>query len=226
MLYVKKSETPKTLKYKSKIYKKEAKKLKLWNGEKSKLYKFYKNNKQKLGINYSDHKIKKALLNSTNNRCCICGRIIIDSNKATDEDIVHTVEHIVPQTENPQKILSWNNLIPVCIRCNSVRGDKKVQKPFKFLNPRRHKKIYRNFYYLYNGMIKGVNLNYEEMIKIYKLNSLDKEYSLLNERQEFYFQVLNPLFDKMIQLEGEPVEKSKAIVFLDLYLNKKEERKE
>lgn len=219
MLNVKRMRIPKTIKKKNKIYIKHAKKNKKWhykNTNSKELYNFYKANKQNLKINYTDDKVKKILLKSTNNRCCLCGKKIFDPVQNNNNVLLYSVEHIVPESVNPKKILVWKNLIPACCNCNFNRKNRMIEN---YLNPRKKRKIFKFFYCNYCGALKSKIKKYNNMIDLYKLN--DEE--LLSERREFLYQLLNPNFKYLLTLEDD--DENSAIIFYDLYLNYKKRRR-
>ena len=218
MLNVKKKKIPKTIKKKNKKYIECAKKDKKWyykgNGPKE-LYAFYKANQQKLSINYTDNMVKNILLESTNHRCCICGKKIFDSVQNDGGVLTYSVEHIVPKSVNPKKILVWKNLIPTCKICNSNRKDKMIKY---YLDPRKKRKVFKLFYCNYYGVLKIKINKYQGMIDLYKLNNEE----LVSERREFLYQLLNPNFIYLLKLEND--NENSAIIFYDLYLNYRKKR--
>ena len=56
--------------------------------------------------------IKKALLKMSFEKCCFCECRINEESKYLE------VEHFHPKSLYPDEVLLWENLLPICKRCN------------------------------------------------------------------------------------------------------------
>ena len=57
--------------------------------------------------------IYQTLLESSNKKCAYCGCVI------NIEDSYMEVEHFHHKSLYPSEVISWENLLPICKRCNS-----------------------------------------------------------------------------------------------------------
>jgi len=64
--------------------------------------------------------LRIKFLKANTNICRICG---IQIEKSIDL----TVDHIKPRSKYPELALSYDNLMVLCRRCNSSKGDKKIE---------------------------------------------------------------------------------------------------
>lgn len=72
--------------------------------------------------------LKNALLKLSCSKCAYCECNVSEESKYME------VEHFVSKTQDPSKVVEWNNLLPSCKRCNSNKGTHDVvQQPI--LNP-------------------------------------------------------------------------------------------
>jgi hypothetical protein len=72
--------------------------------------------------------IYQTLLESSNEKCAYCGCVI------NIEDSYMEVEHFHPKSLYPSEVISWENLLPICKRCNSSKGNFDT-KSNPFINP-------------------------------------------------------------------------------------------
>lgn len=61
--------------------------------------------------------IKKALFEMSNGKCVFC------ECKLGEESKYMEVEHFHPKKDYPFEVIDWNNLLPICKRCNVNKGD-------------------------------------------------------------------------------------------------------
>ncbi|MBL7826836.1 MAG: HNH endonuclease [Saprospiraceae bacterium] len=61
--------------------------------------------------------IKDCLLQMSNNKCSYC------ECKLGIEDKYIEVEHFLPKSKYPNRVLEWENLLPSCKRCNSEKRE-------------------------------------------------------------------------------------------------------
>lgn len=85
--------------------------------------------------------IKNALLKMSFGKCCFCECKIDEESKYLE------VEHFHPKdlTLYPDEVLSWENLLPICKRCNTTKGSHDTKKepiihPVKD-DPKQHLKL-------------------------------------------------------------------------------------
>lgn len=175
--------------------------------------KYRKNLKNKAYTpNYSTEQTKNQLLKISKNRCCFCGRIM---NSIQDDLLCSSIEHILPQSDYPESICKWKNLIFCCCRCNIRRKNKYDRK--KYISPYSKKFKEQNIFFTLLGSENTKIESYNYMIDIYGLN--DKE--LMDSRKDFILDFLNPAF--MFQLEMEKRNNGKTdinqgmIIFYDVY---------
>ena len=85
--------------------------------------------------------IKDALLKMSFGKCCFC------ECKVDEESKYLEVEYFYPKdlTLYPDEVLSWENLLPICKRCNTTKGNHDTKKepiihPVKD-DPKQHLKL-------------------------------------------------------------------------------------
>lgn len=64
--------------------------------------------------------LKVALLQTSHNKCAYC-----ECNLSSESKYVE-VEHFLNKDRYPEEVLSWNNLLPSCKRCNGTKGSHDV----------------------------------------------------------------------------------------------------
>ncbi|MED2184891.1 HNH endonuclease [Bacillus wiedmannii] len=76
--------------------------------------------------------ITDALMKMTNNKCVFC------ECKLGEEGKYMEVEHFYPKSLYPSKVVLWQNLFPICSRCNKAKNDHDT-KHYPIINPCLHK---------------------------------------------------------------------------------------
>ncbi len=198
--------------------------LKINNINDNNAYDFYNKNAYKYKISFNPYGVKKALLQSSKNRCVTCGKMIhIDNNHSSTTDdndtkdnidySILSIEHFIPESASPFKILDWNNLYPMCLRCNNIRSNKKISS-IKFVDSLDLKKELDSMLFLFDGRIESTEPILNDLIDCYDLN---REFLVTN-RASFINQVLNPGFKSLVKFEKtiNPYH-NKSIVFIDVY---------
>ncbi len=66
--------------------------------------------------------IKKALLEMSSNKCCYC------ECKLTETSNYLEIEHFHPKSDYPDEVIVWDNLLPVCKRCNVNKANHDTKK--------------------------------------------------------------------------------------------------
>ena len=61
--------------------------------------------------------IRDALLNMSEDKCAYCEAYL------DEKSMYMEVEHFLPKSKYPDKVVSWNNLLPACKHCNASKGD-------------------------------------------------------------------------------------------------------
>ncbi len=61
--------------------------------------------------------IEDALLKMSHKKCCFCECNITEESKYME------VEHFYPKSIYPKKVVEWENLFPICGRCNKSKSD-------------------------------------------------------------------------------------------------------
>lgn len=60
--------------------------------------------------------LKEAILKMSNDKCSYCEcKLGIESKDVT-------IDHFYPKSENPDKVVEWENLFPACLRCNRKKN--------------------------------------------------------------------------------------------------------
>jgi uncharacterized protein (TIGR02646 family) len=72
--------------------------------------------RNKLINHYKDNDVKEPLFESSHQKCAYC-------ECKTTEGGYAEVEHYKPKSLYPESTFEWNNLLPVCKHCNSMKGD-------------------------------------------------------------------------------------------------------
>lgn len=85
-------------------------------------YKITKNNV------WNQDYIKKALLDMSKNKCIFCECILGEESKYIE------VEHFHPKSLYPDEVVDWENLLPICKRCNIFKRDHDT-KLIPIINP-------------------------------------------------------------------------------------------
>lgn len=80
-------------------------------------------------------------------KCCFC-----ETNLGVQARYM-TVEHFYYKEGYPDKVVSWDNLLPACSQCNSNKGTHDVEKDGMLINPTIDDP--RDFLYLKQFMIKS-----------------------------------------------------------------------
>lgn len=61
--------------------------------------------------------ITEALLKMSFDKCCFC------ETKLQEESKYMEVEHFYPKSKYPERVVLWQNLLPICKRCNISKSD-------------------------------------------------------------------------------------------------------
>ena len=89
--------------------------------------------------------IKKPLLKMAFGKCCFCETNINEESKYME------VEHFHPKSLYSDEVVDWNNLLPICKRCNGTKNnhDTKLEPIINPVidNPKEHLQL--NYYRLY-----------------------------------------------------------------------------
>lgn len=184
--------------------------------QKKQIYSFYKKNMSN-GLGYATSSTKIYLLKSSKNRCCFCGRFICENSKYPQSLNYKylAIEHYKEECRYPLKVLDWNNLFPSCNECNNNRASKEIT----YLSSpadREYAKDIKKLLFLSNGEIVSKDGVLNSIFDAYGLNSDEIKY----QRSVFFEQIINPFFNKMLELEREKdVYNCGAILFIDEYKN-------
>jgi hypothetical protein len=76
---------------------------------------------------WAHDEIRERLSEETHNRCAYCEGAFLPVSYGN-------IEHILPKSRFPRKVVDWANLTLVCVRCNTNKGDK-YDPDLLFLNP-------------------------------------------------------------------------------------------
>jgi hypothetical protein len=82
---------------------------------------------------------------------------------AIDWDASFSVEHIIPQSENPTIRCDYTNLVYACTRCNSARGTEPILDPSKAAFG-DHIRLTEN------GLLEGLTIDGKDLIDLLHLN--------------------------------------------------------
>ncbi|ATA91360.1 HNH endonuclease [Capnocytophaga canimorsus] len=114
--------------------------------------------------------LKKALLQSSHNKCAYCECNIVEESKYLE------VEHFYCKKDFPDKVLEWNNLLPSCKRCNGKKGSHSVQNA-PIVNP--YDDTPQQHMYLENYRLKNKDDKGRTTIDVLDLNDTER---LVNSR--------------------------------------------
>jgi hypothetical protein len=89
--------------------------------------------------------IKEALLKMSFDKCCFC------EGNTNEESKYVEIEHFHPKSKYDNEVVLWENLLPICKRCNTKKGDhdtklEPIINPAKD-NPKEH--LYLRNYWFY-----------------------------------------------------------------------------
>ena len=90
--------------------------------------------------------IKNALLNFSYGKCCYC------ETKLREESKYCTVDHYHHKNKYPDEVVAWDNLLPVCSRCNSKKGTHDTYV-MPIIDPTKHDP--KQYLFLYNYRYKS-----------------------------------------------------------------------
>lgn len=110
--------------------------------------------------------ITKSLLTMSADKCCFC------ETKLQEESKYMEVEHFHPKKLYPDEVMSWDNLLPICKRCNVNKLDHDtvtdlIIHPVKN-NPKEHLKL------LDGGILRGITQLGKRTVAVVKLNKDQK----------------------------------------------------
>lgn len=120
--------------------------------------------KNSMWVHYRDKEIKKILFDSSHGKCAFC-----EAKPAESGNI--EVEHFMPKSLYPRKAFEWNNLLPVCRKCNDSKSNHDTGKE-AIVNPSEEdpEKIF-TYNFLNIEPIDESNIVAERTIEICDLNS-------------------------------------------------------
>lgn len=127
-------------------------------------------------------KIGKDLLKSSNSKCAYC------ETKLQTKDSYMQVEHFKPKDIYPDDVVSWDNLLPSCSRCNTKKGKHDVVvspiiNPFD-LDPKKH--ITLEAFRLYGKdplgklTVRKLDLNHDERLVLPRFKACNEITSKLD----------------------------------------------
>ncbi len=136
--------------------------------------------------------ITAPLLKMSFGKCCFC------ESKINEESKYMEVEHFYPKSIFPDDVVEWENLLPICKRCNIQKLDHNTKQqpiihPAKD-NPKEH--LYLRNYWFY----KKTDLGQITIETIY----LNDKHRLINKRAEIgniVIEQLHDLLDKVLQYQ-------------------------
>ncbi|OMH25117.1 MULTISPECIES: hypothetical protein [Bacillus] len=139
--------------------------------------------------------IKKALLQSSHNKCVYCECML---NK---ESNYIEVEHFHHKNAYPDEVIAWDNLLPSCKRCNSNKGtfDTKLN-PFvnpSIMNPNEHMilDLYR---------LRPISLAGENTIQELNLNDSSKVALMRYQLSEAINKLLENVYQNILDYKTQP----------------------
>jgi hypothetical protein len=129
--------------------------------------------------------IMKALLEMSNYKCAYSEIRLQEEGKYME------VEHFLPKSVHPDKVVEWDNLLPASKFCNGKKGDKTnpIVHPARD-NPKEH-------LYMVENVIYGKSQKGRNAVIILGLNDLDH---LLKPRYEIRSATQNELHKQYIQV--------------------------
>jgi len=120
--------------------------------------------KNSMWVHYRDKDIKKVLFASSNEKCVFC-----EAKPAESGNI--EVEHFMPKSLYPSKAFEWDNLLPVCRKCNDSKSNHDTGKE-AIVNPSKEdpEKIF-TYNFLNIEPLDEKDIVAERTIEICDLNS-------------------------------------------------------
>lgn len=109
--------------------------------------------------------IKEALLEMSHGKCIFCECRIDEESKYLE------VEHFHPKSLYPEEVVDWENLLPICKRCN-VRKRSHDTKAHPIINPTVHDP--RKHLRIKNYRFKGKDQLGTDTIQVLTLNDSDR----------------------------------------------------
>lgn len=114
---------------------------------------------------WNDDKIKEALSKSSHNKCAYCECSISEESKYME------VEHFEHKDKYKEKVVSWNNLLPACKRCNIAKGTHDTRET-PIINP--YDNTPKNHLYFRLYRLKGIDDLGIETLEAIDLNNYDR----------------------------------------------------
>lgn len=123
----------------------------------------YKNTKNDV---WKKSYITEQLLKMSSEKCCFCETKVYEESKYME------VEHFHPKSLYPDEVLLWDNLLPICKRCNGKKSDHDTKNepiihPVRD-NPKAHLKLrnyrFRDLSKLGKCTIDVTDLNHRERL--------------------------------------------------------------
>jgi 5-methylcytosine-specific restriction endonuclease McrA len=150
------------------------------------------------------------------NRCTICEMITYQRKIKLQDEL--TIEHVIGRKENSDFENKWENLVPVCNRCNHYRSFYQEKTKSKVINftMKEAKKFFKSTYFdVFTGSIEmhdkyKNSIRYSDVETTIRHYGINSEY-LKNERLDFYDTLvdqeqLNKIFRLINELELDAME--------------------
>lgn len=109
--------------------------------------------------------IKEALFEMSEGKCVFCECKLCEESKYME------IEHFYPKSLYPDEVVDWNNLLPICKRCNVQKKDYDTKK-CPIINPTIDDP--KDHLFMCNYRFKGKNQLGNDTIELLELNDSDR----------------------------------------------------
>ncbi|RSN81520.1 HNH endonuclease [Acinetobacter baumannii] len=102
---------------------------------------------------WNHEQIKIPLSASSNHKCAYC------ESDLTEPTTYMEVEHFIPKSLNAELVVSWENLLPSCKRCNGTKNDEDIALN-PIINPfdqEPKEEFYFDLFYIFGKSSLGIN---------------------------------------------------------------------
>ncbi len=183
-----------------------------------------KNKGHKIKSVWNKSSIKKSLLGESHSKCVYC------ESRVSEKSSYMEVEHFYPKINHPDLVVSWDNLLSSCKKCNGLKGEKvnldmrqEIINPF-IDNPQEHLSFRNNRFRSKDGSEFG-----DKTIDVFDLNGTDRRisrYELTDKIDEILhniyhledsYKLRNRLLELLRQIQ--PSEEYSAILSTQVHLS-------
>ena len=163
--------------------------------------------------------IKEPFLEASHYKCAYCETKLYDKKTGKNENVWANIDHFYPKEKYKQKALDWDNFLPSCSMCNSMKKNKfDLDKNGNRIMVNPFEDNTQELFAYDDGLLSG--LNYNAKYTLLALSFIDR-----NLIHEYYKTINDPLQMQLEKLEeyvskiDEPLSRVEFIRKLKKYLS-------